>query len=65
MAQEFKDQNEKIAFINAQVAAQQAKIHEGDNYFNQFLFKQAKQSFIDASKIIINLINLTSDDANF
>lgn len=64
MQEEFKTQEEKIAFVNQEITKGIEHIKQGDAVFNSMAFEKAKQQYQVACQIFINLLKMTTDDPN-
>ena len=51
--------------MNQQIQSAAALVQQGDAQFNQFMFQNAKDLYIQGSKILMALMKLTQDDASF
>ena len=56
---------QKIAHVNQQLQISSAKMREGDQIFNQFMFEKAKAVYMEACQVLMALMKLTQDDAKF
>ena len=65
LTSEFKDNNEKGAFVNELLTVATKAMTDADEQYNQFQHKQAHSEYLVALDGFMHLMKVTKDDANF
>lgn len=62
---EFESNEAKVAHVNQQLQLSKDSIIAADKAFQSFTYREALDQYKKASNVLMGLLKLTKDDANF